>query len=373
MDGIDWAGNVEVHVKSSMWQSHKHHLDPAYANVILHVVYESDAVVRRSDGTAIPEIELKGYISRRAEEMYRYLLHSRHWIACEELIDTVDMIIIKSWMDALTGERLARKHRLNLKHLERCGGDFMEVFYMLLFRAFGYRVNAIPFEWLKRSIDYRIIDKIRGDQTRLEALFFGQAGFLDGKFNETYPSLLQEEYHYLKTMHKLKKMEQHTWKFARLRPSGFPTIRIAQLAALLNAHPGLYERISRERDHRELVRVFSCEPSEYWNTHYHFDKPSEARAKNMGIDTIEMVMINFIIPVLIMRAELEGQEKYRRGAIQLLQELPPEKNTIVSGFFKLGINASTAFDTQALIELKTQFCRFKRCLECRIGYHVLKR
>lgn len=372
LDDTTWAGNVEIHVKSSEWLAHGHHSDPAYDNVILHVVLEEDQPVVLASGERIPCLELKDRIPAKILETYQRLDQERAWIPCESFFTQSPDIVRLNWLDRLLVERLEQKTEAIATMLAATGNHWEETFYRLLARNFGLKVNADPFETLARSLPLSTLARHVHNPLQVEALLFGQAGLLQPVFQEKYPNDLAKEYRFLQHKYQLTPMGAEQWKFLRLRPANFPSIRLAQFSALILYSTQLFSQMLEAGSLREIEHLFTVEPGDYWLTHFQLDKPSAKRNKTPGRDFIHLLVINTIVPFLFYYGKQKNTERYQNRAFQLLESLPAESNTILDGWRDLGVAARHAYQSQALIHLKTRYCDAKRCLECAIGNAILK-
>lgn len=369
-----WAGNTEIHLRSSDWEKHHHQLDKAYNNVILHVVYLCDKEVVRENGTFVQQLCLKELIPDSVLANYHQLMIGLNWIPCEKQLKVIDPFHVKNWLSRILIERLERKTE-NLKSLlNEYHGNWDESFYVLLARNFGFKTNALPFELLARSLPSYILAKHKNNILQIEALVFGQAGFLDQKLTDHYPLQLKKEYVFLKKKYSLQSIDHFTWKYMRLRPTNFPGIRLAQFAALIFRASHLFSRIIEINDAAAISKVFSDLPiNSYWNTHYRFQILSSERSKQIGLDSINIVLINTVVVSLFAFGKHTGQQSLISRAIEILEHLPPENNNLVKRFSLAGFNAENANHTQALIQLKQAYCDVKKCLHCGIGIKLLKR
>lgn len=373
LNSTKWAGNVEIHKHSSDWLKHKHQDDLAYDKVILHVVWIDDTPIKRLSGEVIPCIELKGLVSKVLLEQYDQLQKEFTLIPCESSIKSVDSFIIETFIERLAFERLEHKSQRLNQLLKLNKNDWESTLYQMLAKYFGFKVNAIPFELLAQSLPYSIIRKHVGNLFQLEALLFGQAGLLEGDFKGNYPRDLQQGYHYLKAKYRLKAIEPSLWKFMRMRPVNFPSIRIAQFAALLNEKKALFESIVNENEVQQLEKTFSVSASAYWDSHFRFDKPAaNKRSKKLGVLAINTLLINSIIPLIFNYAKQKGDGELSERALFFLTQFKPEKNKITRLWSHFNIQADNAQQSQALIELKTNYCDLKKCLNCSIGNSILK-
>lgn len=368
-DEIIWAGNIEIHINASDWKRHKHNTDKSYDNVILHVVKNADCDIFRSDGSKIPALEIQYDV--KLEKRYNELLSSTTWIACQNYIGNMETFKMKHFLNRIMIERLEQRSAHICKILSDTKNDFKEVFYRLLFRSFGFGTNTLPFELLAQSTPLAAINKHRDSILQMEALLFGQAGFLNEQPLDDYQSQLQKEYKFLQNKFELKPVEKHLWKFMRLRPANFPTVRIAQLAKLLMQTDGLLAKIITFKKPEELNVFFEFKASEYWDTHYNFGKETDKRIKSFGKKSAEKIIINLIVPYLFAYGKAKGEERYSEKAFDLLEIISPEKNNIAAGWESMGVKVENAFYSQALIQLKTVYCNNKQCLKCAIGKNII--
>lgn len=368
-----WAGNVEIHLRASEWLAHRHSDDRAYDNVVLHVVLEEDQPVLRANGERIACLELRHRIPPKIWETYQRLEHEQAWIPCESFFPNTPDIVRLNWLDRVLVERLEQKTAAVAEMLAATGNHWEEAFYRVLARNFGLKVNAEPFEALARSLPLITLAKHKSSLAQVEALLFGQAGLLDEKFADAHPLELQREYRHLAHKYALVPLAASQWKFLRLRPANFPTVRIAQFAALVHQSAHLFSKILEANTLRELENLFEVQPGGYWRDHFQFDKPSVRRTKSLGRDFVHLLVINTIVPFLFFYGKEKSREELQKRAIRLLEELPPESNALVDGWATLLRSpARNAYQTQALIHLKTRYCDAKRCLECGVGNAILK-
>ncbi|MFV0391515.1 MAG: DUF2851 family protein [Paludibacteraceae bacterium] len=367
IDGTIWAGNIEIHNQSSDWKKHKHHEDKAYDNVILHVVNKADKEIRRTNGALIPQMELTvpEYIVRNYDELFSV----KKWIQCEEKINTFPPVLMSGWKNALLVERLERKSIEIKNRLEQSNNHWEEAFYISLARSFGFGTNSLPFELLAKSLPLNILGKHKDNLFQLEALLYGQAGLLESVGENDHPADLQREYRFLQTKYKLNPLDGSLWKLLRLRPDNFPHIRIAQFASLINRSSKLFSKIIECEDVKDLRKLFECEVSDYWRNHYVFGKESAHSKKRLGKHSIDILIINTIIPFLFTYKKEKGENAAE--VLRLPEKIPAEKNAVVQKWQQLGVSSENAFDSQALIQLKKNYCDLKRCLSCRVGHRVL--
>ena len=362
-----WAGNVELHFKTSDWHKHDHDKDANYKNVILHVVWENDC----EPGNAIPILQLREKVSKILLQRYEALMNAAGFIACENSISTVRDITWKSWRERLLAERLMRKAKGVENYLKQCNDHWEETFWWLLARNFGMTVNADAFEAVARSIPLNLLAKHKNQIHQLEALLLGQAGMLDKTFDENYPKMLAKEYHFLKTKYNLRQCPNSLF-FLRMRPGNFPTIRLAQLAMLVHCSAHLFSRIKEAVSIDEIKKWFDITANDYWHSHYLFDETSSFKKKKLGTSMVNNIIINTIVPMFFAYGHYHDEEKYKQKALKWLEDIAAEENSITKGFQALGIENKNGFDSQALIELKNEYCSKKRCLDCAVGNAILR-
>jgi hypothetical protein len=366
-----WAGNVEMHLKASEWLRHGHQEDRAYDNVILHVVLDEDERVFRANGEPIPCLELRRRIPGRLSKTYRKLLHSEYWIPCQYQFYSVPEVTRDLWLDRLLVERLEHKTDAIARRLKDNRGDWEETFYQCLAMGFGLRINVEPFEQLSRSLPLKLLTKHRNNLFQIEALLFGQSGLLEQSFLDDYPQRLKKEYDFLAGKYGLIPLSAEQWKFLRLRPANFPTLRLAQLASLVYSSTHLVSKALAAESLIEIANMFNLKLSHYWYPHYVFDKISPKREKKLGRATIELIVINVIAPFLFLYGQHKAEERFKDQAVRLLEEIPSERNHLLDRWKELGLNPVSAYQTQALIQLKNEYCDKKKCLECAIGNAIL--
>jgi hypothetical protein len=366
-----WAGNVEVHVRSSDWVRHHHEQNSNYQSVILHVIHQDDGSIKREDGEEIPQLILP-YFSG-LEERYEQLLQNDSSIACSHVFNKVEPIIFHGWLNALMIERLEQKAKQMEQIIHFTQNNWEESFYILLTRNFGLNLNGEPFEQLAKSLSNNLLSKHKNNLFQIEALLFGQSGLLDEIFetNDEYVQQLQNEALFLRKKYSLTPMNGHVWKMLRLRPINFPTVRIAQLAALIHQSSKLFSKIVSNQDIAYLMSLFQCEPSLYWKTHYSFYHSSESTRKVLGDKTIQLIIINTLVPFLFLYGRHKDMPSLQDSALELLEKLPAEQNHVIKEWGQLNIAAHSSFESQALIHLKKHYCDTKKCLHCRIGHIAL--
>jgi hypothetical protein len=369
-----WAGNVELHLKASDWQKHDHTTDNAYDNIILHVVYRNDEPLVLTTGRQVPTLELHDRISPDLYNRYHQLVFGQQqFIPCEGSIHVVDEYTMHNWLTRVLVERLEKRAADVVKSLQSNHGDWEETFYQLLAANFGFKTNALPFELLAKSLPQQILAKHKNDPLQIEALIFGQAGFLNEDFSDDYPRKLKAEYTFLQKKFNLIPIEKHLWKFLRMRPLNFPTVRLAQFAALIVKSNHLFSKILDIKDVSGFRNLFTdIRVNNYWDDHYRFDVPSKPSSKSLGQSSVDVLLLNTFSVILFAYGHHLKQEYYAGRSLKLLESLPAEDNHIISGFKVLKIKAGTAFESQALIELKNNYCNHKKCLHCGVGNKILK-
>jgi hypothetical protein len=367
-----WAGNVEMHLRASDWERHGHHLDKAYANVILHVVHEEDRAVQLPSGERLPCLELRGRVPAHLYNTYALLQSKEHWIPCAPFFGQTSGIVRQAWLDRLLVERLEAKTQQIDIALDLNEQNWEQVFYQFVARAFGMKVNAAPFELLAKSTPLLVLAKHKNSLLQMEALLFGQAGLLEGDFKDEYPRQLKKEYAFLKHKFRLQPINGASWKFLRLRPANFPTLRLAQFAALAHHSVHLFSKVLEAENLEKLLGLFEVGVSDYWRDHYVFDKPSKPSDKHFGKEAIRTLIINTVAPFLFLYGKKKANDTYKERALRLLEQLPAEKNATVEQWAQLGLAMPTAYQTQAAIQLKTAYCDLQRCLECAIGSAIMQ-
>ncbi|GEP93839.1 DUF2851 family protein [Chitinophaga cymbidii] len=362
---VEWAGNVELHYRTSDWRKHGHHRNPRYDNVILHVVFEHD--VPSHDA---PCLELHHRIPKLLLQRYQTLKESEAFIPCAPLLSRLQEQAWTPWKAALMEERLERKTGLLFNWLQQSRFNWEEVCFRAMAQGFGMPVNTEAFLQLALSLPFMLLARQRPHLLRLESLLFGQAGMLAGQFRDAYPRQLQQEYQFLQHKYRLEPMPAHGWNWLRMRPSSFPTMRIACFAALLHQTPHLFSRLLELEDPSAAEQLFHAAPSPYWEDHYRFDIPS-VRTAGIGKSTILRIIVNVVIPLLYLYGKHMGLAVYRQRALHFLQQLPAENNRIIRGWSDL-VPVASAWDSQALLQLKQYYCEEKRCLGCGIGMRLLE-
>ena len=372
LNGRTWVGNIEIHSTSSDWYRHQHERNNMYNSVILHVVESIDASeIRDATGRLIPQWAMK--IPERIRTNYLFLLNADVSIPCIGKISLIPDVFLSDWKNALLIERMERKTNALLQLLSEQKDDWNEVFYIALSRNFGFGINNDAFERLSKSLPLKIIQKHCDSMTQVEALFLGQAGLLeaDEQSEDAYFLELQKEYDFLRKKYSLHPLDSHIFKSLRIRPNNFPHIKIVQLAGIIRKAQGLFSNIIAVSELQPLYSLFVSETAEYWLTHYHFGKESVKRAKNLGLSAIQLLIINTVVPVFFAYGKKKNLETHIESALRLLESLKPESNYIINQFSYSGISIRNACDSQALIQLKREYCEQKKCMYCRIGHQLL--
>ncbi|WP_433815635.1 DUF2851 family protein [Flavobacterium johnsoniae] len=366
-----WAGNVEIHLKSSDWYLHNHEKDPAYENVILHVVWENDTAIFRENNTEIPVLVLKDYVSQEIIENYYALVSPKTWISCERQLNEIDGFIFKNWQERLFFERLERKSAFVYELLEETNQDWEAVLFCMLAKNFGLNTNGNSFLQIAKSIPFSIIRKESFEADSLEALFLGTAGLLDGENEDVYFKDLKFKYFFLLHKYQLEKTHVDPVLFFKLRPDNFPTIRLSQLAELYHKHQNLFSKIIALKSAKEVYNLMNVSSGEYWKNHYQFDKVSPMKAKPLSKSFLDLIIINTIIPIQFAYSDTIG-ESVTEDLIDFMVEVNSEKNAVIDKFNSFGIKSVNAFESQSLLELKNEYCNNKACLKCAVGIELLK-
>ena len=368
-----WAGNVEIHINASDWYKHNHQDDPAYDNIILHVVYHADQKVYRRNKESIPTLELYEHIDENLLNKYLMMIGSPEHIPCKNIIKEVNPLVIRNMFERSLIERLEQKSIFILNKLVQNKYNWEQSFYEHLAGSFGLKVNAEAFELLAKSLPVKYLAKHRSELLQLEAMLFGQAGFLSNKYKDSYPNELKAEYLHLQRKFSFKPISLHHWKFLRLRPSNFPGIRISQFADLIHQSFSLFSRMLEVDDVHQLHQMLKVKASEYWNIHYRFDSKSifRPKTKSLGEGSRTLIMINTMIPFLFVYGTQKSDRSFCNRALQFLEDIRAENNKIIRIWKTSGIPVDTAFESQALLQLFNHYCRNKKCLDCKIGINLL--
>lgn len=362
-----WAGQVEIHVRTSDWLRHGHQCDNAYRNVVLHVVYEHDTSVND-----IPVLELKGHFNPAIYNHFENFVHAQRWIACERRLDEVQAFTKNAWLERMAIERIQDKAKIVERLLTANRFDWEDTLYRLLLRYFGLKVNNEAFETLASLLPFKTLLKHSDQLVQLEAMLLGCAGFLSLGMEEAYPLLLKREFEVMKAKFNLISMPVERWKFMRMRPVNFPTVRLAQLAQLIHRHGPMFSKIKEATDIDSVRAMFDVRASPYWDTHYRFSMEGSSVPKHLGEGTTDVLVINAIVPLLFCYGKFHKDERYCEKALQFLEDIAAEDNTIVRHYANRGMAPRNAMQSQALLHLYNHYCKRKRCLECSIGNILLQ-
>ncbi|MEM9981571.1 MAG: DUF2851 family protein [Bacteroidota bacterium] len=369
-----WAGDVEIHLCASDWEKHQHHLDPHYNKVILHVVWIDDQPVYRQDGSTLPTLALRTRVDVSLLHRYQHLQQNKGLIACERHWPTVAPLQKLLMLDKAASHRLERKATAVKVLFKQCEEDWERLTFRLLVQSFGFKVNQDGFELLAQSIPVRSLYKQKDQLLQLEAIFFGQAGFLEEVVDDPYHTQLRQEYQFLRKKYQLEQVVSPPWKFMRLRPANFPTIRLAQLANLFYQQESIFSRFIHFDSYQTLSAFLSVTASSYWQTHYHFQKPfSKKQSGRLGKGSMDSLVVNTIVPLLVFYAKQKDKPQYLDKAVATLEEIKAENNKITRIWEALGLSVKNAFDSQALIEQYNMFCQPQRCLHCTVGAQILSK
>lgn len=373
LDNTKWVGSVEMHLNASDWNKHKHAENVAYNNVILHVVWSEDMKIKDTQGNIIPCLILSDKVDLSLQDRYLKLLNSQLWVPCQENLPHINEIKVKSWIERLMIDRLEEKTVSLRVTLDSIENNWEQLLFILIAKNLGLKPNATQLETVAASINVEVLFKHSYDAQQIEAILFGQSGLLNHSQKDEYPASLNKEYTFLLKKYQLKKPAFINWKLLRLRPSNFPTLRISQLASIYSSNNLMFDKLltGSLSEIQNLFKYISA--SQYWDDHYLFDKQSESKKKKtLGKSRINILLINVVVPIIFLYGKTRGESKYIDKSLALLEVLPPEKNKIITNWNKLGLKSDSAFDSQALIHLKTRFCTKQKCLQCSIGNDIMK-
>ena len=349
----EWAGNIELHLRSSDWHRHDHSPDKNYHNIILHVVWHHDAEIRDGNAAILPTLNIQPLVAKVLLQRYQWLMLSHDFVPCQQQLPLLNDLQWLVWKERLAVERLQRKSQQVLTLFKQANCHWEEVFWWMLARNFGIKVNADVFETVAKSLPLNLLARHKHQIHQIEALLLGQAGLLQSKFDEDYPLLLQREYEFLKKKYKLTTASAQPF-FLRMRPANFPTIRLAQLAMLIHQSQHLFSKIKEAVDVQAVKTLLNVTANDYWHYHYRFDEPAEYKVKQLGMQMTENIIINTVAPVLFAYGQYTNQQEWKEKAIKMLNDLSPEQNTITRNWKALGVPGANAMESQALIELKKQ-------------------
>lgn len=371
VDNQKWAGNIEIHVKSSDWYLHHHERDNNYNNVILHVVWEHDAAVFRKDNSEIPVLELKDYVAHDLVSQYQKLKATKSWINCENDVKTIPQFVIQNWQERLFFERLERKSKPIESYLTESSWDWEAAFFCFLAKNFGLNTNGDTFFKMAKSIPFLILRKEAFEVENIEALFFGRIGLLTEDKEDNYFQDLKRRWNYLQYKYQLETTFVEEIQFFKHRPDNFPTIRLSQLANLYYSYQNLFSKMIEIKTIEEIHRLLAISVSKYWQTHYQFDRISPKKIKPLSNAFIDLLIMNTIIPFRFAYDKYLGKESSEEN-IRLLEDIAPENNNIIDKFKIVGLPAINAFETQSLLQLKNEYCNHGKCLQCAFGVALLR-
>ena len=376
-----WVGNVEIHDRATDWNAHGHQHDAAYDNVVLHVCGEVNGTATTASGRTLPQLQLD--VPPSVLQNYRQLLHADRYPPCYQLIPSLSPLTIHSWLSALQTERLEQKTEAIKRRVAQCNGSWEQAYFTTLARNFGFGINGDAFEQWARSVPLSAVGHHRDDLFQIEAIFMGQAGLTDLENlpkrhreraeNDDYFIRLRNEYHFLQRKFSLQPIDPKLWRFLRLRPQNFPHIRLAQLAQLYHQKTASLSQIVDCTTVEDLEKALATRVTPYWQTHYLFGADSPTSEKRLSASSRRLMIINTVIPMLFAYGRHRHDEKLCDRAFDLLEELGAEQNHITRMWSECGLSVRSAADTQALIQLKNEYCDRKDCLRCRIGYEYLKK
>ena len=362
-----WAGNVEIELESANWERHGHSTDASHKNTLLLVCLENNLKME----IALPIVELKDRVNNKLENIYQDMMASLAFIPCQQFINRVDGFTLQSWWLRILAERLEQKIGPVLTSLIQNKNNWEETFYHFLARNFGFNTNAVPFELLAKSIPLTVLAKHKNSLLQLEALLLGQSGLLKTEKQDTFTGILATDYKFLSHKYSLSAINPALWKFSKTRPANFPTVRIAQFAALIHASSHLFSKILEIEKPKQLQKLFEIKTSPYWENHYRPGTEVPAAKTTLGDDAIQNILINTVAPFLFAYGHSKNNDDYKQRALNLLESLPKESNTIIRRYEDLDIKPQTAADSQAILQMYKHWCSAKKCLQCRIGHKVL--
>lgn len=371
-----WVGDVEIHLKSSDWLLHHHQIDPAYDAVILHAVYKHDQEICRRDGSTLPVLVLEHVFSEHLLFNYEQLIHSVNRFPCEKQVHEIEKVIVDGFLSRILMERFEQKCLLISEQLKKRKGDWEGAFYHFMAKSFGFKVNEIPFELLADALPHQLLARHRDREEQIAALVFGQAGLLStvSSSDDPYPVSLKKEYDFLRKKYKLHPVTPGAWRFLRMRPQNFPTLRLAQFCALLMRSDRLFSKILELEELKQLVCLLQELPvNQYWETHYHFHKPTKKVRLQLGMQSIQHLIINTVCQFLFAYGKHVDQPELVSRALRFLEEMPAEKNNVVRRYQESGLTISSAFFSQAILQLNKYYCAQKKCLNCGIGIKILNK
>ena len=373
INDLEWAGNVEIHVKTSDWYRHKHQNDKRYENVILHVVYEDDVPLKDKDGKLLPTLEVKHLLPPSLLVKHNELMQKQTNIPCEKVFEKPSEIKLNLWLERVLIERLEKKTDYINELLRKSENNFEQCFYQITAKYFGQKINAQAFEMLSQNLPLLVVAKHKNNLSQIEALVLGTAGFLESQFDDEYINFLKKEYVYLKHKYNLQSLDKSIWKFARTRPANFPTVRLLQFALFIYQNSQLLSKIIKAEKLQDIIPFFKLKFNHKINLdvlHNNGQMTSE-RAFNLGESTIESIIINAVIPMLFAYGKIQNLPELSDKSLDWLQQVPAEQNSITKMWESFGLKAANARQSQALIEQKNNYCGKLQCLRCIIGKEIL--
>jgi hypothetical protein len=373
INDLEWAGNVEIHVKTSDWYRHKHQNDKRYENVILHVVYEDDVALKDKDGKLLPTLEIKKLLPPSLVAKHNELMQKQSLIPCQNVLVKPNEMKLNLWLERVLIERLEKKTDYINELLRKSENNFEQCFYQITARYFGQKINAQAFEMLSQNLPLLVIAKHKNNLSQIEALVLGTAGFFESQFDDEYINFLKKEYMYLKHKYNLQSLDKSIWKFARTRPANFPTVRLLQFALFIYQNSQLLSKIIKAEKLHDIIPFFKLKFNHKINLdvlHNNGQMMSE-RAFNLGESTIESIIINAVIPMLFAYGKIQNLPEISDKSLDWLQQVPAEQNSITKMWESFGLKAENAWQSQALIEQKNNYCGKLQCLRCIIGKEIL--
>ena len=372
IDNLIWAGQVEIHINSSDWYKHQHETDPVYLKTVLHVVMNYDMDVFDEVNNPIPTLELNGRISNQLIANYNHLKLAKHQLVCQGLTDDLDEFQTNQWLGRLLIERLERKVEEISKIHQFTKGNWEQTVFIQLAKNMGFKTNSLPMQLLAEEIDFKILIKARNNVMVIESILFGVAGLLEGDFDESYPNQLKKEFNHQKNKHQFTVLKKEIWKFGGVRPSNFPTLRLVQLAQIISKFGNLFEVFVRDFTVTKEWKELNVAATSFWDTHYTLQKSSVQKKKSLGTSAVNMILINTVAPLLFYYGKETANPSYQEKAIDLLESIPAENNSIIKRWGENNISAKRSSESQSLIELTNNYCKPKKCLTCGIGKQILK-
>lgn len=366
-----WVGNIELHVHASDWRQHKHASDKNYDNIILHVVWINDEDIFDKNLQLIPALELQPLVTKITLQRFEHLMQTADKIPCAFALPVLNEVSWLSWKERLIAERLEQKSSLIIQWFNQCNNNWEEVFWISLCRSFGMKVNADVFEQIAKTISVTLLAKHKNQIHQLECLLLGNAGLLNENFENDYAILLQKEYNFLAKKYALKQVNKQP-AFLRMRPSNFPTLRLAQLAMLVYQSNHLFSKIRSAKKVNEIFQWFDVTANDFWNYHYTLNDVAAYQQKTLGKSFIQHIIINAIIPVFFAYALIKKEDVWKEKALNFLMELSPEQNAITKDWKAHSVSNKNALESQALIHLKNNYCDKKKCLDCAVGVKLLR-